>query len=125
METPTEKDLRRSFHAAARGLAEALRLEPAFKYLVAAAIAVIAAMFYFDTSRTENAVLILVSISVLALEVINSLFERLLDIVQPTEDERVRRIKDLMAGLVLLASFGATGIGIVIFLPYFKELFSK
>lgn len=70
-------------------------------------------------------VLILVAITVLALELINSLFERLLDIVQPDLDDRVRHIKDIMAGLVLLGSIGAAIIGIIILLPYFKALFGR
>lgn len=120
-----QRNLRHSFDAAWRGLMDALRLEPAFKYFLAAFIAVIAAVLYFKTSRAESAVLILMAIAVLALELINSLFERLLDIIQPDLDERVRRIKDIMAGLVLLAAIGAAIIGLIVLLPYFRTLFGR
>jgi diacylglycerol kinase len=93
--------------------------------MIFCAILVILGMVYFKTSRSESAVLIVITISVLALEVINTLFERVLDIIQPQPDERVKKIKDLMAALVLLASIGAASIGIIIFLPYIKTLFTK
>jgi diacylglycerol kinase len=119
------KSIKRSFYIAFRGLKEALYSEPSFKYMIFCAILVILGMVYFKTSRSESAVLIVITISVLALEVINTLFERVLDIIQPQPDERVKKIKDLMAALVLLASIGAASIGIIIFLPYIKTLFTK
>ena len=119
------KNLFKSFAAAFRGLKDLLQREPVFKYFVAAFIAVIAAVLYFQPTRAESAVLIFVAIAVLALELVNSLFERMLDIVQPNRDERVRHIKDIMAGLVLLASIGAVIIGFIILLPYFRALWGN
>jgi diacylglycerol kinase len=118
-----DKNILKSFRAASRGLKDVLRMEPTFKYMVAAAMVVVAAIFYFDMSRTEIALLILISITMLALEVINTLFEKTLDIIQPQYDEQVRRIKDLMSGLVLLASIGAAALGILILLPHIARFF--
>lgn len=114
----------KSFRAASRGLLVALLYEPAFRYMLAAAAIVVAAIFYFDVTREETALLLVLMFAVLAIEVINTLFERTLDIVRPEYDERVRRIKDLMAGLVLLAVIGSAVLGLVILWPHFVLRFS-
>ena len=119
------KNLAASFKAAFQGITNTLLEEPAFKYMVVAALLVGASAIIFDMSRTERAILLILAFAVLALELINTLFERVLDIMKPEEDERVRRIKDLMSGLVLLASLGAATIGAVILLPYINEIFRK
>jgi undecaprenol kinase len=89
--------------------------------MIAAFVA--AAMFYFPTSRLEKVVLLLAILSVLILELINSTVERIMDVVTSEHDDRIRVIKDLMAAIVLLASFGAAIIGILIFLPYIRGFF--
>jgi len=60
--------------------------------------------------------------SVLILELINSAMERFLDFLQPAEDIRVKKIKDLLASIVLLVSLGAAIIGFLVFLPYIFRL---
>ncbi|MBZ1345467.1 MAG: diacylglycerol kinase, partial [Candidatus Nealsonbacteria bacterium] len=77
------------------------------------------AMFYFPTSRTEKAVLLTMIFAVLGLELINSVFERFLNFLQPESDERVRKIKDVMSAIVLLAILGSIMIGLIVFLPHF------
>jgi diacylglycerol kinase len=125
MPPQNEKSIVKSFRAAWRGLLLVLLDEPAFRYMLAAAALVAAAIVYFDLSRGETALLLFLVFAVLALEVINTLFERMLDIVRPEYDERVRRIKDIMAGLVLLASIGAAVLGTLILLPYVLQRFVK
>jgi diacylglycerol kinase len=120
---PNKKNLIRSFQTAFRGLWWALREEPAFKYMIAAALVVFAGIVYFPTKRSENIALITMIFAVLGLELINSVLERFLDFLQPQYDERVRTIKDIMAAIVLLTSIGAALIGTLIFWPYIIQLF--
>ena len=75
-------------------------------------------MFYFPTSRTEKAVITTAIFAVLTLELVNIAIERLLDFLQLERNEEVRVIKDLMAAIVLLASFGAVVIGLIVFWPH-------
>jgi len=117
-----EKNIFKSFGVAWNGIWGTLVKEPAFKYFVGAGIAVIAAMLYFPTSRTEKGVLLTMIFAILTLELINSALERFLDFLQPGEDPRVRIIKDLLAAIVLVAALGAAAIGILIFWPYLKPL---
>lgn len=100
-----------------------LKNEATFKYMLLAAFGVFVLIIIFDLTRTESILLALMVFSVLALETINTLFERMLDIVRPQHDERVRIIKDLMAALVLIASAGAAVLGLIILWPYFRTLF--
>jgi len=106
------------FRAAFDGFRETIIFERSFKIMILAAFLVVAAMFYFPTSRLEKVVLLLATFSVLILELINSTVERIMDVVTSEHDERIRVIKDLMAAVVLLASFGAALVGILIFYPY-------
>jgi len=75
-------------------------------------------MFYFPTIRAEKAVITTAIFAVLTLELVNIAIERLLDFLQMEHSEEVRIIKDLMAAIVLLASFGAVVIGLIVFWPH-------
>ncbi|MEK7599202.1 MAG: diacylglycerol kinase family protein [Patescibacteria group bacterium] len=112
------RKLKDSFKAAFSGFAETLIYERTFKIMFAAACLVIAGMFYFPTSRLEKIALLITIFSVLILELINSVIERMMNFIQPQKNTQVRIIKDLAAAVILLASFGAAIIGAVIFWPY-------
>jgi diacylglycerol kinase len=113
------KKLYSSFKRAFYGLKVAIREEQTFKIQVVAGIFVLFLMFLFPLRILERAVLFLTIILVLGLELINSQIERILDFLQPNHDSKVKRIKDLSAAAVLLASFGSVVVGLLIFLPYF------
>lgn len=55
---------------------------------------------------------------VLILEVVNSVFEQLVDLLKPRLHYVVGEIKNMMAAAVLLASLAAAVVGGVIFWPY-------
>lgn len=112
------KKLSHSLKAARNGLKDVLIKEKSFKIMLIIAFLVIGAMFYFPTSRIEKVALLIMIFSVLILELINSVIERLLDFLHPLPDEQIKTIKDLMAAIVLVVSAGAAIIGSIIFLPY-------
>lgn len=112
------KKLKDSFKFAFSGLKETLIFERNFRIMVFIAAVVIVAMIYFDTSRAEKAVLFAAIFAVLALELINTVIERLLDFLEPAHHEKVRVIKDLMAAIVLVTCFGAIIIGLIVFWPH-------
>lgn len=86
--------------------------------MLAMALIIVGAMFYFPTSRAEKAILSTAIFAVLTLEMVNIVIERLLDFIHPGHHEEVRIIKDLIAAIVLIASFGAAIIGLIVFWPY-------
>ncbi len=115
------KKLRDSFKYAINGLRETLIFERNFKIMLFFALLAVVLMFYFPTSRAEKAVIITAIFAVLTLELVNIVIERLLDFLQPKNDEKVRIIKDLMAAIVLLTSLGAVVIGLIVFWPHIFE----
>lgn len=109
---------KKSLKHAYRGLAYALRNEKNFQNEVVFALIVIFSMFYFGVTRAEMVVLILVIMGVLLAELVNTVMERVVDILKPRVHPYARLIKDLMAAAVLLTSILALIIGVIIFYPY-------
>lgn len=111
------KKLLRSFGYAFEGLRSAFS-EQVFRIFCLAAASVIFLMFWFEVPLFEKVILILTVTLVMTLEMINSRIERVLDFLQPNHDPKVKIIKDISAGAVLISSMGALVIGILIFWPY-------
>lgn len=111
------KRLVRSFKHAFNGLKLAFR-EPNFEIEIMSAAAALFLAVFFRIERWELAALILVILLVLMLEIINTVFERVIDIMVPRSHPYAKVIKDMMAGAVLLACFGSVAAGIIIFGPY-------
>lgn len=87
------------------------------KHLLTALI-VCAVGFFFQLRRQEWLWLILVIFIVFLSEVVNTITENIVDlIVGPHYNERAKKIKDMAAGMVLLASLLAVIVGLIIFLP--------
>lgn len=114
---------KKSMKHAFRGLAYALRNEKNLQNELIAAVLVVGAMFYFDVTRGESVVLILVISGVILAELVNTVLERVVDILKPKVHPYVRVIKDIMAAGVLMTSLMAIIIGIIIFYPYIAERF--
>jgi diacylglycerol kinase len=115
--------LSKSFQYAAKGLWRVAREEQNFRLELLSALAVVLLMFVFDLRTTDRAILTLAIILVLVLELMNSIFERMVDLLKPRIHHYVEDIKDIMAGTVLVASVGSALIGILIFWPHIADLF--
>jgi len=113
----------KSFRHAFRGLKYVLKNEQNFQLEILLGFFVIILMFVFDIRDWQKVALFLVIFSVLAVELINTILERVVDILKPRVHPYAQLIKDVMAAAVLMASIGAVVIGLIIFLPYFESLF--
>jgi len=80
-------------------------------------ILVILAGFLFRISMAEWLAVVFAIGLVLAGEAINTAIERLSDVVQPEQDDRIRDVKDVSAGAVLICAITAAVIGVIVFLP--------
>lgn len=107
-----------SFRHALRGVFVVFRAEQSFRLQIAAALVTLGLAWAFHVTSFQWVVLILLIGCVLVLELINSVFERLVDAFKPRIHPAVRDIKDIMAAVVLLASLAAAAVGVWIFLPY-------
>lgn len=115
----------KSFKYAWHGLKLVFKEEQNFRIQVVVAVICVILMSVLSMRNWERIVLILVIAFVLVLELINSIFERLVDILKPRVHIYVETIKDVMAAAVLIASVAAIIIGFKIFLPYLSVYFQN
>lgn len=113
----------KSFRYAFRGLKYALKNEQNFQFDVLIGIFVVVLMFLLPTRTLEKIALFIVIFAVLVMELVNTMFERVIDMLKPRIHPYAQLVKDVMAAAVLLTSVGAIVVGALIFWPYFKELF--
>ncbi len=109
--------LLRSFRHALRGFGLVLARERNARVHVAAAAAALVAAVWLGLDRAEVALVVLTIALVLAAEVVNTVVERLLDLVHPEHSERVRAIKDMSAAAVLVTALGALAVAVVLLAP--------
>lgn len=112
------KQRTRGFTFALSGLALAWREEANFRIEVVCALLALALSAALGLSPSEFAIIILTIAVVLTAEALNTALEELCDKFQPTHDPHIKKIKDLAAAAVLLASFGALIVGAFIFIPH-------
>lgn len=115
------KRLARSFKYAGKGLSQVFREEQSFRIQVLIGLAVLILALLFQVKIWEAVALLLVITIVLVLELINSIFERMVDILKPRLHPDVETIKDIMAAVVLISSVGAVLVGLLILGPYVIE----
>ncbi|MDP3245199.1 MAG: diacylglycerol kinase [bacterium] len=113
------KQFFRSFYYASRGVAVTWKAEQSFRVQVALALLIMVLMAVLRVKAWEAVALFLVIFSVLTLELLNSIIERIVDTLKPRISPFVEEIKDIMAAAVLLASIGALLVGLIILVPYF------
>ncbi len=113
------KQFGKSLNYALAGLVRIAEEEQSFRLQMIAASAVFGLMLAMDSLQIwERVALIFMVLAVLVLEIVNSIFERLIDAVSPRVSPIVRDIKDMMAGAVLLTSITAVAVGVLIFWPH-------
>ena len=113
----------KSFRYAGRGLKYSLKNEQNFQIELLMGIFVVILMFLFPTRSLEKIALFIVVFAVLVIELINTIFERVVDMLKPRVHPYAQLVKDIMAAAVLLSSIGAIIVGVIIFFPYIRELF--
>ena len=89
------------------GISECWRTESSFRSHVIIGGLVLAAMIGLRPTPVWWAVVGLAIMLVLALELVNSAFERLIDHLHPEIHPEIRCVKDMAAGGVLLLSLGS------------------
>jgi diacylglycerol kinase len=117
------EQFKNSLQYAFRGLGYVLRHEKNFQNELATAIVVVVAMVYFNLAKWETVLLFLVIMVVLIMELLNTVMERVVDMLKPSVHPYAKLIKDLMAATVLVTSILAIVIGIIIFYPHLKAAF--
>ena len=119
------KRLGQSFKFAGKGIWLTFREEQSFRIQVLAMTVVAIFMIVFPLGVIERLLLVAVIVAVLVLEIINSIFERIVYVNKPRLNQYVKDSKDMMAAAVLVASVGAVVIGVMIFYPYVLNIWIK
>lgn len=112
----------RSVRYALAGLWYILRHETNFQIELLAALVVVILMIVTPLRTIEYIVLTGAIFSVLIMEIINTVFERMVDVLKPRVHPYAKTMKDMMAAAVLLSAILSVILGILIFWPYFKGL---
>ncbi len=112
-----------SFKYAFKGIFYVFSTQVNMKIHFIAAAAVVLMGIWLKISILEWLFVALAVFAVLVSEMINTAIEEIMDLLFPDFNEKVGRIKDIAAGVVLLFSIFAVIVGLVIFLPKISELF--
>jgi len=108
-----------SFRFAFRGFKQLVQSEQNFRVHLIASVVVIVLGIYFHIKIWQWCLVALMIGFVLILEILNTVFERMMDMLRPRLHVYVGDIKDMMSAVVLVASIASAVIGLLIFVPYF------
>ncbi len=114
------KKLGMSFVYAGRGIIYCIRHERNIRIHIIALLYVLYFSTFYDFSKAEYAVLILTCVVVVALELINTAIEVVIDKMSPKFNVFAMMGKDIAAGGVLVGAIGAIIVGIILFLDVDK-----
>lgn len=106
--------LGRSFSVAGAGLARAWATQPNLRLEVAIGLVALGGAAWL---RAPAAPIVIACTVVLAMELMNSAIEAVVDLASPNFHQLAGTAKDLAAAAVLTASFGAVIVGLVVLGP--------
>lgn len=121
MKRRKEGDVVSSFNSAFRGLIYVLKVERNFRIHIGFAVAVIIGSLFWGLPLTEFLILILVVTLVLIAEITNTLIEMFVDTFVQEYTINAKRIKDVGASLVLIATCSACIIGYLVLAKHFPQ----
>lgn len=113
-----QRNLITSFKNAFFGLFYCFRTQRNFRLHLLVTILVLVVSYFLRIEKTEVLFLFFAILLVLALEMVNTTIEAIIDLMTSEWQEKARLAKDIAAATILLAAVGAVVIGIIIFSPY-------
>ncbi len=88
-----------------------------FRVMLLAAVVVVGLAWWLEVSAMQWALLASSMGLVLALELVNTAGEMLVDILSPEHDVRYGQVKDVLAGAVLVAAVATAAVGMLVLGP--------
>ncbi len=110
---------------ASRGLRYIFVHEQNFRLQVIATLVLIVVVWFLPLKPSEMIVLLCLALFVLVLEIINSAMEKFIDMLKPRLSYQAGIIKDMLAGMVLIAGALSLLIAGMILIPTVFELIAK
>lgn len=117
------KGIIKSFINAFNGFRVLLRHEYNLYIQIAFALIAVLLGFFFDISPLEWMIQSIAIGLVIFSELMNTAVEKIMDLVHPQYDERVKDIKDMAAASVLFTVAIAITVGVIIYFPIVFGLF--
>lgn len=112
-----------SFKWAFDGIKECFKRELNFRFHTLATVCVLLFSYIFKIPKRDFILLLFCIMTVLMAELINTIAEEICDLIDSNYNKRIKYIKDLSAGTVLISAMFSVIIGLIIFVPYFIEFF--
>lgn len=112
----------KSFSYAFQGLKYTFKTQVNFRFHSLALVVVLIASFILEITKTEWLIVLLCISLVLFAELVNTAFEALVDLVSPDIHPLAKIVKDVAAAAVLILAIFSAIIGLLIFIPYLKNL---
>jgi len=106
-----------SFKNAFFGLIFILKSQTNFKIHIFLSILALFLALFLKISYYEWLVIIILIIMGLVIEALNTIIEEAMDLISDSWDEKIKIIKDMAAGAMLIFAFGSVFIAGLIFLP--------
>lgn len=108
-----------SLYYAVRGLIWILRNERNFQYEILGLLINLFLMVYLQLSALDALLILLACFLVLMAETFNTCLEKICDLISPDYDERIKIIKNMAAGGVVLSVVSAVIAAVFIYPKYF------
>lgn len=122
-QTEKNKHFIASLEFAVQGIKTVFREERNMRTHIFMGVIAIIMGFIFRLAITEWLWLLLVIFLVLVMEIINTVFENVVDMVTDFHFHPIgKKIKDMAAGAVLLTTFFAVVVGVLLFVPKIWQL---
>ncbi|WP_318241632.1 diacylglycerol kinase family protein [Sporosarcina quadrami] len=107
----------KAFHYAANGIVHSMRTERNVKFHAVALIIVSIAGLFTGLSTTEWLIILILFGGMLALEMMNTAIERVVDLITTEHHPLAGQAKDVGSGAVLVFAIISAIIGLIIFIP--------
>lgn len=107
-----------SFKYAGEGIWTALKEEPNLKFHFFAALVVYVLGLYYNITKLDWILLVIVAGVVISLELTNTAIETVVNSFTEDTHPGAKRAKDVAAGAVLISAIMAIIVGVIIFTPY-------
>ena len=105
------------FRYAIEGILTRIRQEQNMKMHCIMTVLVVLAGFFFEISKIEWCICLLLFGMVISLELVNTAVEAVVDLVTEERHPLAKIAKDTAAGAVLIAAIMAAIVGLIIFVP--------
>lgn len=118
-----KRKLHKSIFVALGGIAHGVSTERNIKIQGAVGIMVLIISLLLQIPRSDFIIILLVSFLVIICELMNTALERLIDHLHPHNHDNIGKVKDMIAGAVLLSIILAIIVGLLILWNPLIELF--